>query len=1277
MGDYQVMTCTNHLRASISTVRVSLLILNFVFGLSHQSYQHQLCVVGNGYNRTDSSLEHCSFSYPISHFARYYSNYSKSDTIVTFFGKNHTLNGTWEWLNVRHITFRAHNQFKILITCLPNILDGSGFKFLNVSMLNMAGLSITECGLHWKINSSHSHLNFPSDVVSAVLIAHGSSIWLTNIEILNSRVAGLFVYNVAGNSVIDSCTINNARHNETEALSGNIIAYDLDLSANLTIQSSTISNCGYRYETGNCSDYKYSSGLALFIGNKELSLVISDTTLHDNTGCNGGNMVLLLFSFPENNSKRPMISFDHVTFENGSSLVGGGLYISFENTFLNTNSSSENKIASVFNISHSTFKDNFAKLYGGGIMLQWMEALGNEFILDNYMINTTFDGNSLGINGSGGLGLHYKTYIVNLNTEHKITRLRVNLRLIGCSFFNHNPNIKEEELRSESSVILAKSVPYLNISDLEISSNNCTALLAIDTNIAFSGSSRIHDNKAISGAGIRLCAGALIYLYPHTDLVISNNVADQTGGGILVNSKCLVNVPMCFYQFSNTIIHNPDLLDTVNVTISGNKADRAGMNIYGGSIDYCYLLYVHRKNRTFFNRLQVPNNTNSFPSSISSNPQHVCFKEGPKLCGKMLYRSIYPGQKVSCAVQVVGQVNGAVPGTVSAQAGKGAVIARTDEVKTIKGIKNVDFTYVIYSSTKNIPTDNVTLSLKVDLQSDTSTHEYLRRFLPAVIEIKFKSCPFGFTLLPSAEHTNDTDKSKFICKCPERKKIGECSIENSSITKKQSSWVGKFEVDGVDYLAMSNFCPLDYCNDHEELSVESHDIHQDRQCRYNRTGVLCGSCSEGLSSILGSSDCRICSNVWLLITIPLALVGLLLVVVINFLNLTVTMGTVCGVIFYANIIQDHAIILFNHHPIPILTPILRAFIAWFNLDLGIPLCYYNGMEAFGKTMFQSIFPLYIWLISAIIIVLSNRYIFITRVAGRNSIKVLATLILLSYPKMLRVTLGSLNMSEIVYFVNGTKQHSIRWILDGNIEYFDIQKHLVLIVLGAIFVIFTLPFALSLLCIRYIFSLSNYCRAFSWINKLKPFFDTYTGPYKDSASFWTGLLLVVRLVLLLIHTVDYSSNYSPYTITLFILTILLALMIMMNGIYKKQHLNILECSYIINMAVIMILLVTEIQSWKVIVIHLLISIALITFLGILVFHIYLRCPSKFEWLRKVSRHRENFDVRSCEGMRGYENIEESNEEEYMEASDRLVHFPPLDIPSYSAYEKSRSFQKNKM
>ena len=71
----------------------------------------------------------------------------------------------------------------------------------------------------------------------------------------------------------------------------------------------------------------------------------------------------------------------------------------------------------------------------------------------------------------------------------------------------------------------------------------------------------------------------------------------------------------------------------------------------------------------------------------------------------------------------------------------------------------------------------------------------------------------------------------------------------------------------------------------------------------NRSGVLCGECAEGLSLMLGSNKCGQCSNVYLTLLLPFALAGIGLVAILIALNLTVSVGAINGLIFYANIVK--------------------------------------------------------------------------------------------------------------------------------------------------------------------------------------------------------------------------------------------------------------------------------------------------------------------------------------------------------------------------------------
>ena len=57
---------------------------------------------------------------------------------------------------------------------------------------------------------------------------------------------------------------------------------------------------------------------------------------------------------------------------------------------------------------------------------------------------------------------------------------------------------------------------------------------------------------------------------------------------------------------------------------------------------------------------------------------------------------------------------------------------------------------------------------------------------------------------------------------------------------------------------------------------------------------------------------------------------------LTMLNLTVSNGAINGIVFYANMIQANQALFYtqNNH----ISSILRYFIAWLNLDIGIEIC---------------------------------------------------------------------------------------------------------------------------------------------------------------------------------------------------------------------------------------------------------------------------------------------------------------------------------------------------
>ena len=313
--------------------------------------------------------------------------------------------------------------------------------------------------------------------------------------------------------------------------------------------------------------------------------------------------------------------------------------------------------------------------------------------------------------------------------------------------------------------------------------------------------------------------------------------------------------------------------------------------------------------------------------------------------------------------------------------------------------------------------------------------------------------------------------------------------------------------------------------------------YPDEQCAFHCSGILCGACQNNLSLAFGTSACRECSSLWALLWVPvIALAGVALVVLLIVLNLTVSVGTINGLIFYANIVRaNHA----TFFPPNTTNSFLSWFIAWINLDLGIETCFYNGLDAYVKTWLQFVFPLYIWFLVITIIVLSHYYTLAARLSGRNAVPVLATLFLLSYAKLLRIIITVFQSTELEY-----PDRSVRkiWLYDGNIDYLK-GKHIPLFIAALLLLLIFLPYTTILIFIQHLQHWSSY-RVLLWVKKLKPLFDAYTGPYRDKHRYWTGLLLLVRIILFLIFSMNIhgsaSINLLAIIVTLFSLLVYAAL-----------------------------------------------------------------------------------------------------------------------------------------
>ena len=280
---------------------------------------------------------------------------------------------------------------------------------------------------------------------------------------------------------------------------------------------------------------------------------------------------------------------------------------------------------------------------------------------------------------------------------------------------------------------------------------------------------------------------------------------------------------------------------------------------------------------------------------------------------------------------------------------------------------------------------------------------------------------------------------------------------------------------------------------------------QDEQCALNHADTLCGKCRANYSSVLGTSRCKRCNNTMLVLLPVFVTCGVLLVIALIQLNLTVSVGTVNGLIFYANIIQANRASFF-----PNTQSFLSIFIAWLNLDFGIETCFYNGLDEYTKTWLQFVFPLYIWLLVVLLIVWSHYTTTGTKLVGNNAVFVLATLFLLSYAKIVRNIVGALSFT-ILQLPKSTR---VVWLYDANIEYFSAKHAPLFVVAVGVLLLISIPYTASLLFAQCLLTSNRLC-----IKSAMPLLDAYTGPYKNKHRYWIGLLLLVRVFLFLVFSAN--------------------------------------------------------------------------------------------------------------------------------------------------------------
>ena len=1176
----------------------------------------------------------------------------QSNTRLVFLSGDHIINTTLSgqfflFRDKENITFEGRGQLvhgaygplesPTRVVCESPV----GMAFVNISSLVISRLTIVGCGVN--LTESLISLAFVDQTYAAhsTTTAQKAALFLVNIldlridivSIQNSSGYGLLGVNVLGDSLItNSGFLGNNRYttideycqylpdNQDDIITcngGNAHFFFEDLlecpsqkpsyTLNITNSIFAVGNSPYGGQLPE-SIVSRGTGIGVTLSQSSygVTVVLNALTVFGNGALVGANMYLAVYESVDNST----IFVNDTQCGGGNNVLlrtknrlglsdgfSAGLHFSYGVFSPHPVCSVERKHQKdVLLVTGSHFYDNNA--FAGAGMYVYMtlnknyhdESGTQRFVAKLQITDTNFTTNR----GMAGTGL----FLVQLSTVSVQTTVETvlkNIKFMNNGFVLPLTNLSVVASDYEFSVMKAIGVENVTLSECEFIGSDGSAITLFESNLLVSGGVALEGNTGTNGGGMNLI-NSYLYIAPNSRIWFTGNTALRHGGAINVITKHeLITALLCFYQVQDASFQ-PD--PNITLIFRDNYAVEAGSVLYGGSIDECIVgpnsVYFGESSAAVFNKITDIGVHRNESSLIASDPTDVCPCENDTpICGDIV-RSVqpYPGETFTFSVATIGQRNGTVPAIVYASFSSSCNLS----LDASQQIQEVDRGCTNLTFTAQSDIDYVAPTIQIRTGSQTPGSDF-------VIALNIRRCPLGFVLRNG------------VCSCDPIPHIGDynltCDLQKQAILRAPGSWINASYSQGIyNGLIVHGNCPYDYCL---SIATDVNLTEPDTQCAYNRTGILCGSCQPGLSLTLATSRCLRCSNSTIALVLAYALAGVLLVAILFALNLTVSMGTLGGVILYANIVYVNLITFFPGSSLNVLV----VYISWINLYPGTPFCFFNGMDSYSKTWLEFSFPFYIWFIIAVIVLVSRFSFTVAKLCGPRVVPVLATLFLLSYTKLLQAVILSLSSTAILSPSGG---FHVVWSPDGNVDYFR-GKHIPLAIMAIlILLLFHLPYTLLLVLapLPKVQALTKY-RLLAWINKLKPFLDAHYSPYKDHYRNWTGVLLLVRIILAVLVSLNPMNDPA---ISLLIHAIMMFLLISAawvgGGVYKKWPHNILECSLFVNAGVLSVttLFISSSGGRQGVAFYLSASLTLVVFIAVIIYHVGTQ-------LNKVKWFRENF------------------------------------------------------
>ena len=149
---------------------------------------------------------------------------------------------------------------------------------------------------------------------------------------------------------------------------------------------------------------------------------------------------------------------------------------------------------------------------------------------------------------------------------------------------------------------------------------------------------------------------------------------------------------------------------------------------------------------------------------------------------------------------------------------------------------------------------------------------------------------------------------------------------------------------------------------------------------------------------------------------------------------------------------------------------------------------------------------------------------------------------------------------VLKYPDGTQE--VVWRQDASVKYFR-GKHIPLFLVALIILLIGIVYTFLLLSWQWLLPLSN-VKLLKWVTntKMTSFMDAYHAPYTPRSRYWTGVLLLARVVLYVVSAVNVSGEPSANLMAISV--VVTSLFLLKFHVYKNWPIDVLETALYVNL-----------------------------------------------------------------------------------------------------------------